>query len=86
MLQRTWEDYVDRRDRLEALDRLPRSAWTDAKARELARLLRDAETMPGEDLYDLNARYDDDPNGSKEPSILRYVEMYKKEQEAALHR
>lgn len=75
MDQSFWEEYISLRDRLEALDRLPKSDRTDAEATRLHGLLRDIED--DHDIYELNCRYDDpDKAESKERQIQSYVRMY----------
>jgi hypothetical protein len=75
--QSLWETYVELRDRLEALDRLPKSSRTDGEACDLIRKLRDIEDLY--DASDLDSRYDDpDKAESKERQIKSYMQSYEK--------
>ena len=77
------EDYIEYRDKLEALDRLnsqPKvnkafAAFCDAQATDLCRKLRDIEDAFDQD--DLNAIYDDpEKEEVKEEQIASYMRIF----------
>lgn len=75
---RAWEDYVEYRDRLDALDRLPRSSKADREASRIVTLMRSIEDDYPRDY--LESRYDDPEKAeSKERQIEAYRKVYEKQ-------